>query len=92
MFSHFHDYVMTTGNIRSHVTLKGLKEPIILRPPRGVCEAHFHLACKPYVIATIPSQTYKIVLITTNFLRFLLRMESHYEWLKIYESVGEDEL
>ena len=29
-----------------------------LRPPRGVCEAHFHLDGKPYVIATIPSQTY----------------------------------
>ncbi len=29
-----------------------------------------------------------LLLIKTNFLRFLLRMESHHEWLKIYESVG----
>ncbi len=35
---------------------------VVLRPPRGVCEAHLHLAGKPYVIATIPSQTYRIVL------------------------------
>ena len=33
-----------------------------LRPPRGVFEAHLHLAGKPYVIATIPSQTYRIIL------------------------------
>ena len=33
-----------------------------LRPPRGLCEAHLHLAGKPYVIATISSQTYRIVL------------------------------
>ncbi len=29
-----------------------------------------------------------LLLIKTDFLRFLLRMESHYEWLKIYESMS----
>ncbi len=28
-----------------------------LRPPRGVCEAHLHLAGKRYVIGTIPTHS-----------------------------------
>ncbi len=44
---------------------KGFYRPLpsmALRPPRGVCEAHLHLAVKPYVIATIPSQICRIIL------------------------------
>ncbi len=30
----------------------------VLRPQRGVCEAHLHQSYKPCVIGAIPSQTY----------------------------------
>ena len=46
----------------SHTTKHLHSKTFVLRSPRGVFEAHLHLAGKPYVIDTIPSQTYRIVL------------------------------
>ena len=70
-------------------------QPDYLRPPREVCEAHFHQSYKLCVIGAIPSQTYSNVWIDSSKIgefsvshRFLMALlQSH----NVYK-LGEDEL